>query len=133
MGKDDIYQETYDNIVQLCIGCSRASTRTRSGMRAPLTKNSNITSGVVTRSEVDNLLEIFKTNILSTLITQLDVLQARQKQLEAEQTLAIFFHRCDAGASLHSSSQPATSKCTHSKDEGRRSLIYICIECNKMV
>jgi hypothetical protein len=39
----------------------------------------------------------------------------------------------DAGASLHSASQPAMSECTHSKDEGRHNLIYICIECNKMV
>jgi hypothetical protein len=94
MGKGDIYQETYDNIVQLCIRCSRGSTQTRSGMRTPLTRNNNITSGGVTRAEVGNLLENFKTDILSTLTTQLDVLQAKQKQAEAEQTLAIFFHRC---------------------------------------
>jgi hypothetical protein len=94
MGKGDIYQETYDNIVLLCIRCSRGSTQTRSGMQTSLTRNSNITSGGVTRAEVGNLLENFKTDILSTLTTQLDVLQAKQKQAEAEQTLAIFFHRC---------------------------------------
>jgi hypothetical protein len=94
MGKGDIYQETYDNIIHLCIRCSCRSTQTRSGMQTPLTKNSNITSGGVTRAEVGNLLENFKTDILSTLTTQLDVLQAKQKQAEEEQTLAIFFHRC---------------------------------------
>jgi hypothetical protein len=94
MGKGDIYQETYDDIVLLCIRCSRGSSRTRSGMRIPLTRNNNITSGGVTRDEVGNLLENFKTDILSTLTTQLDVLQAKQKKTEAEQTLAIFFHRC---------------------------------------
>jgi hypothetical protein len=94
MGKGDIYQETYDNIVLLCIRCSRGSTQTRSGMWTSLTRNSNITSGGVTRAEVGNLLENFKIDILSTLTTQLDVLQAKQKQAEAEQTLAIFFHRC---------------------------------------
>jgi hypothetical protein len=94
MGKGDIYQETYDDIVLLCIRCSRGSSRTRSGMRIPLTRNSNTTSGGVTRAEVGNLLENFKTDILSTLTTQLDVLQAKQKKIEAEQTLAIFFHRC---------------------------------------
>jgi hypothetical protein len=94
MGKGDIYQETYDNIIQLCIRCSHGSTRTRSGMQTPLTKNSNITSGGVTRVEVGNLLENFKTDILSTLTTQLDVLQAKQKQTKVEHTLAIFFHRC---------------------------------------
>jgi hypothetical protein len=94
MGKGDIYQETYDNIIQLCIRCSRGSTQTRSGMQTSLTRNNNTTSGGVTRAEVGNLLENFKTDILSTLTTQLDVLQAKQKKTEAEQTLAIFFHRC---------------------------------------
>jgi hypothetical protein len=77
--KGDIYQETYDNIVQLCIMFSHESTRTRSGMQAPLTRNINIASGGVTREEVGNLLENFKTDILSTMTTQLDVLQAKQK------------------------------------------------------
>ena len=69
-------------------------TRTRSGMRTSLTRNNNITNGGATRAEVGNILENFKIDILSTLTTQLDVLQAKQKQAEAEQTLAIFFHRC---------------------------------------
>jgi protein-tyrosine-phosphatase len=94
MGKGDIYQENYDGIVLLCIRCSRRSSRTKSGMRTLLTRNSNITSGGVTRAEVANLLEKFKTDILRTLNTQLDVLQAKQKKTKEEQTLAIFFHRC---------------------------------------
>jgi len=91
MGKGDIYQETYDNIVQLCIRCSRGSTQTRSRIQAPITRSSNITSGSVTRAKVGNILENFKTDILSTLTTQLDVLQVKQKQAEAEQSLVIFF------------------------------------------
>jgi hypothetical protein len=79
MGKGDIYQEICDNIILLCIKCSRGSTWTRSGMRTSLTRNSNITSRGVTRAEVGNLLENFKTDILSTLTKQLDVLQAKQK------------------------------------------------------
>jgi hypothetical protein len=63
-------------------------------MRIPLTRNNNTTSGGVTRDEVGNLLENFKTYIMSTMTTQLDVLQAKQKKTEVEQTLAIFFHRC---------------------------------------
>jgi len=53
-------------------------------MQAPLTRNSNITSGGVTRVEVGNLLGNFKIDILITLTTQLDVLQAKQKQPEVE-------------------------------------------------
>ena len=74
MGKGDIYQETYDEIVQLCIRCLGGSTWTRSGIRGPITRSSNITSGSVTRAEIGNLLENFKTDILGTLTTQLDVL-----------------------------------------------------------
>ena len=74
MGNNDIYQATYDNIILLCIKCSRGSTQTISRMQAPLTRSRNITSGGVTQVEVSNLLENFKTDILSTLTTQLDVL-----------------------------------------------------------
>jgi hypothetical protein len=93
MGKGDIYQKTYDNIVHLCIRCLCGSKWTKSGMQTPLKRNSNITSGGVTRAEIGNLLENFKTDILSNLTTQLDVLQDKQKQAKEEQTLAIFFHR----------------------------------------
>ncbi len=44
--------------------------------------------------EIGNLFENFKTYMLGTLTTQLDVLQAKQKQMEAEQNLAIFCPRC---------------------------------------
>jgi hypothetical protein len=77
MGKRDIYQETYEDIVLLCIKCSRGSRRTRSRMQTSLIRNNNISSGGVTRAEVGNLLENFKIDILSTLITQLDVLHAK--------------------------------------------------------
>jgi hypothetical protein len=46
MGKGDIYQETYDNIIQLCIRCSHGSTRTRSGMRAPSPETTTLLVGV---------------------------------------------------------------------------------------
>jgi hypothetical protein len=44
MGKGDIYQEAYDDIVLLCIRCSRGSSRTISGMHIHLTRNNNITN-----------------------------------------------------------------------------------------
>eukprot|EP00253_Pinus_taeda_P017670 PITA_17670 len=46
------------------------------------------------RVEIGNLFENFRTDILGTLTTQLDVLQAKHKQMEAEQNLAIFCPRC---------------------------------------
>jgi hypothetical protein len=74
IGKCDIYQETYDDFVQLCIRCSHNSTRTRFWIQAPITRSNNITSGSVTRAEIGNHIENFKTDILGTLTTQLDVL-----------------------------------------------------------
>jgi hypothetical protein len=74
MGKGDIYQETYDDIVQLCIRCSHGITKTISEIRAPITRSSNFTSEGVTRLKVGNILENFKTYILSTLTKKLDVL-----------------------------------------------------------
>lgn len=44
--------------------------------------------------EIDNLLEYFKMDILGTLTTHLDVLQAKQKQALAEQNLSIFCPCC---------------------------------------
>ena len=74
MGKGGIYQETYEDIVPLCIRWSRGSTQTTSGIQTSLTRNNNTISRGVTWDEVGNLLENFKIDILSTLTTQLDVL-----------------------------------------------------------
>jgi hypothetical protein len=91
MTKGDVYQETYDDNVLLCIRCSRGSSQTRSGIRTPFTRNRNITSGGVTRDKVGNHLENFKTDILSTLTTQLDVLQAKQKKNRSKTNVSHIF------------------------------------------
>jgi hypothetical protein len=82
MGKGDIYQETYDGIVQLCIRCFHNNTRTRPRIRGPNTKSRNITSGSVTREEIGNLLENFKIDILGTLTIQFDVMQDKKRKEE---------------------------------------------------
>lgn len=48
----------------------------------------------VTSAEMGNLFENFKTDILSTLPSQLDVLQAKKKQEEVEKALAMFCSKC---------------------------------------
>jgi len=50
-------------------------------------------SGGITRMEICNLLEDFKTNILGTLTMQLHVLQAKLKQALAEHNLVVFCPR----------------------------------------
>ena len=55
---------------------------------------SKSTTGGVARVEIGSLLENFKTNLLSTLRTQVDVLKANKKQQEEEQTMSIFCPKC---------------------------------------
>lgn len=94
MGKGDIYQEDYDNFIQLCIRFSRGSTRLKPTRHDAITRDNKTLGGSITRVEIGNLLEDFKTDIIGILITQFDVMQAEQKQAEAEQNLAIFCPRC---------------------------------------
>jgi len=42
-----------------------------------LTRDKKISGGGVTSTEIRNLLEKFKTDILGTLTTQLDIMQAK--------------------------------------------------------
>lgn len=94
MGKGDIYQEKYNNIIDLCIKCSRVSTSLKPFRCDVSPRDSKTSGGSITRSEIGNILEDFKTNILGTLATQLDVMKAKQKKAIAEQNLAIFYPCC---------------------------------------
>lgn len=90
MGKGDISQEYYDEIICLCIRHSRGSTCTRARSQDSMSMGYKPHGGRVTRMEIGNLLEYFKMNILGTLMMQLDILQAKQKKALAEQNLVIF-------------------------------------------
>jgi len=94
MGKSNICQEDYANIIDLCIRCSRGSTILKPARRDAITRDNKASGGSVTRAEIGNLLEDFKMDILETLTTKLDIMQAKQKQVEAEQNLVIFCPRC---------------------------------------
>eukprot|EP00253_Pinus_taeda_P014007 PITA_14007 len=94
MGKGDIYQESFADIIDLCIRSSRGSARIKPAEHDRFARENKISSEGVTRLEIGNLFEIFKIDILGTLTTELDVLQAKNKQMEVEQNLAIFCPRC---------------------------------------
>jgi len=79
MGKGDIYQEDYANIIDLCIRCSRGSTRPKPARCNAITRDNKVSRGSITHFEIGNLLEDFKTDILGTLTTQLDIMQAKKK------------------------------------------------------
>jgi len=94
MGKGDIYQGNFADIIDLCIRSSRGSRRIKPAEYDRFTRDNRTSTEGVTRVELGNLLENFKTDILGTLTTQLDIVQAKQKQVEAEQNLEIFCPRC---------------------------------------
>jgi len=48
MGKGDIYLEDYDNIIQLCIKCSRGSTRLKPTGRDAITRDNKASGGSIT-------------------------------------------------------------------------------------
>ena len=89
VGKGDISKDNFEGICDLFVQCSRGLARNRSGIRS--VKGS---SGGVTKVEVGNLLDNLKTDILSTLSTQMVTLQVKQKQLELDRTMAIFCPKC---------------------------------------
>jgi len=68
--------------MDLCIRSSQGSTRLKSVDHDRFTRDNKISRGV-TRAEIGNLLENFKTDILGTLTMQLDIMQVKHKQVEA--------------------------------------------------
>jgi len=65
--QEDISQEDYDEIVHLCIRYSQGSTHTGLGSRDLMTRGTKPHSGGITRMEISNHLEDFKTSIMGTL------------------------------------------------------------------
>jgi len=76
MGKGDICTLPFKEIVDLCEKYSRS--KARYGKRALSSKATKSASSSVIRAETGNLLEEFKTDLLSTLGTQIDTLKQRK-------------------------------------------------------
>jgi hypothetical protein len=95
LGKGDISKESYDEIVNLCKRCSRGASRNRLNSRdTTFSRVQKSASGGATRVEIGNLLEDFKTEMLSSFASQMDTLQIKKKQAEVEATLSIFCSQC---------------------------------------
>ena len=78
MGKGDISKFPFDEIVELCQKYSRG--RANIGNRDVNSVASKSTTRGVTRAEIGSLFENFKTDLLSTLGKQVDVLKAKKKK-----------------------------------------------------
>lgn len=94
MGVGDISFLPFDQIYELCRKYSRGKAKTGKNSRDSLSKVSKSASRSVTRVELGNLLEIFKTDLLSTLRSQIDTLQVKKKKEEQEPILSIFLSKC---------------------------------------
>jgi hypothetical protein len=80
LGKGDISKESYDEIVNLCKRCSRGASRNRSNSRdTTFSRVQKSTSGGATTAKIGNLLEVFKTEMLSSFASQIDTLHIQKK------------------------------------------------------
>ena len=98
MGAGDVSKLSYDDVCELCKRYSRGNSKVGGGPRDPSSKLVKSVAGAgVTSAEMGNLFENFKIDILSTLSSQLDVLQAKkklEKQDELEKAFAVFYSKC---------------------------------------
>ena len=92
MGVGDISQLDFEEISNLCRKYSYSKARYGRGIRD--TRVNKYASGGVTRVELGNLLENFKTDILGTLSSQLDTIKVKKKQEEENPILSIFCSKC---------------------------------------
>ena len=92
MGLGDISLLPFDNIGILCQKYSRSKDKHGKSVRdAKVNKSA---SEWVTRVELGNLLENFKTDILGILSSQLDNIKVRRRQKEENPVLSIFCSKC---------------------------------------
>ena len=95
---------------------SRGNTKLKSTECDMITRENKTSNEGVTHAKIGNLQEDFKRYILGTLKTQFDIMQAKQKQAEAEKNLAVFFPRC---------------RKKHNHKEGPLDVIKVCAICKK--
>eukprot|EP00253_Pinus_taeda_P024888 PITA_24888 len=92
MGKGDISVLPFEEITDLCEKYSRS--KAKMGKRTLSSKVTKSASASVTRVEIGNLLEDFKTDLLSMIGNQIDTLKAKKKQEVEDQIMAIFCPKC---------------------------------------
>jgi hypothetical protein len=94
MGVGDISHLPFPKIAELCKKYSRGKAKRGIGQRDNVTRSTKSISNGVTKIELGNLLESFKTDIMSTFGSQLDMLKGKQKQEEQEKIFAIWCPSC---------------------------------------
>ena len=114
MGTRDVSRLTFEEISNLCKKYSRSKVENGKGIRDTRIKKS--ASRGVTREELGNLLENFKTDILSTLSSLFDTIRTKKKQNVENAILTIFCSRCMK---------------RHPLKECPLNIVSICVFCTK--
>lgn len=95
MGKGDISQLSFGDICELCIHISRGKARTGKNPRDPIMSRINKSvAGTVSRAEIGNLLDNFKTNILGSLSERIYTIKIQNKKNTKNVALSIFCPKC---------------------------------------
>ena len=97
MEAGDISHKTFAQIGDMCKNYCRSRGKVGRNLRDPYNRNpkgNTSSSGGVTRIEIGNLLENFKTDILGEMGSQIDALQAKKIQEEEHATMSILSPRC---------------------------------------
>jgi len=87
----DIYQLPYEDIKTIFINHSRATKKKGWGSQ-PIANT--LSSNLSIKGEIGNMLEDFKSEMLQTLALQMDTMNIKRQQEEAERALAIFCPIC---------------------------------------
>ena len=113
IARGDVYQLSYEDIKTIFRNHSRAAKKKGRGSQ-PMASTSS--SNLSIKGEIGNMLEDFKTDTMQTLALQLDTMNIKTKQEEAERALAIFCPRCTR---------------RHPKNEFPLNCIKICLVCKE--
>ena len=92
MGSGDISLLPFDDIGILCRKYSRSKAKHGKSVRDTRVNKSAL--GGVTRVELGNMLENFKTDIVGTLSSQLDTIKVKKRHDEEKLVLSIFCSKC---------------------------------------
>jgi hypothetical protein len=81
MASSDISHNPFAEICEMCKNYSRSRAKTWKNVWDPYNRNlKSVSSGGITREEIGNLLENFKTDILSTIGSQLNTLKKKRNR-----------------------------------------------------
>ena len=97
LGKGYISKESFGKIVELCKRYSRGSSRNNKWDKRDklecdvFDRTQKSSNGGATCVEIGNLLENFKTEMMRSISSEIDVLWAKQKQVVEDLTLGVFY------------------------------------------